>query len=282
MGFGIWDLGFGIWDLKFVVHLRAWATGVLECRADLHSLDRGNGHHRRSQPGVEPPVPVDVTPQPDRNACGDDDEDAAEGVACLPRCVNRRPHPPGGLLVRTAHVAFFGQCPEFLRRQVGNRRDDAADLDDVTTDSDAEDGKELLRQPAHGHPRSRLPRAGPLQHRPRVVETVLDHTGVVGVAGAGHRQAGQVARGPAVAPVGPIAVDDAQRDRGARRPAGDDAAQDLHLVPLDLHPPAATVAGLPPGQVAVDRLHIHLQSRRQPLHDGNQARAVGFAGGQES
>ena len=54
------------------------------------------------------------------------------------------------------------------------------------------------------------------------------------------------------------------------------AAGDLHLVALDLHPPAAPVAELPAGEVAIDRVAVELQPGRQALDDAGQPGAVGL------
>ena len=62
----------------------------------------------------------------------------------------------------------------------------------------------------------------------------------------------------------------------------DHAAQDLHLVLLDLLAAAATIARLAAGQVAVDHLRGQRQTRGQPLDDGRQRRAVRFPGRQKA
>ena len=90
------------------MHLCAGTTSVLERRANLDTFDGRDGRHRRRQPRVEPLLPMNVTPQPDRDACSDDDKDAAEGVARLACRVNRCPHPRGGILVGAVDVACFG------------------------------------------------------------------------------------------------------------------------------------------------------------------------------
>ena len=56
----------------------------------------------------------------------------------------------------------------------------------------------------------------------------------------------------------------------------------VHAVLLDLHAPAAAVAVLAPRQLAVHGRRGDAQPGRQPVEDAGQARAVGFAGGQES
>ena len=53
-----------------------------------------------------------------------------------------------------------------------------------------------------------------------------------------------------------------------------DAGRDLGGVLLDLHAPAAAVAELAPGHVAVDRLLIELEAGGQALDHAGQAGAV--------
>ena len=60
-----------------------------------------------------------------------------------------------------------------------------------------------------------------------------------------------------------------------------DAARHLDLVALDLHPPAAAVAELAAGKIAVERVAVELEAGRQPLDDAGQARAVRLAGGRQ-
>ena len=62
-------------------------------------------------------------------------------------------------------------------------------------------------------------------------------------------------------PVRVVAVGDLERDRAAERPAVADAAGDLDLVALDLHPAAAAVAELAAGEIAVQRVAIEPPGR---------------------
>ena len=57
------------------------------------------------------------------------------------------------------------------------------------------------------------------------------------------------------------------------------AGGDVDAVALDLHPPAAAVAELAAGQVAVQGLAIELQAGGHALHDAGEAGAVRLAGG---
>ena len=59
-----------------------------------------------------------------------------------------------------------------------------------------------------------------------------------------------------------------------------DAAGDVDAIALDLHPPAAAVAELAAGQVAVERLAVEREPGRQPLDDAGEAGAVRLAGGE--
>ena len=51
-------------------------------------------------------------------------------------------------------------------------------------------------------------------------------------------------------------------------------AGDLDLVLLDLHPAAAAVAELPPGEVAVDRISVEAESGGEALDDAGQTWTV--------
>ena len=80
-------------------------------------------------------------------------------------------------------------------------------------------------------------------------------------------------------PVLEIAIADDDRDRRAERLAAANAADDLDLIVLDLHPPAAPVAVLAPRHVAIDPLTVEPHARRHAGDDDRQLRAVRLAGG---
>jgi len=136
------------------------------------------------------------------------------------------------------------------------------------------------RDPGRG-----LPGAGPLQHAARVVVAVLLHPGQVSVAGAGageRRVPGlrgedllvDRVRGHHGFPFGPLGVADPDGDRAAEGPAVPDAAGQLDLVLLELHPRAAAVAGPPPGQGGGDIRRGDLDSGGHALADGQEGTAV--------
>src|SRR6185437_6215221 len=79
-------------------------------------------------------------------------------------------------------------------------------------------------------------------------------------------------------PVGVVAVCDLEGDRATQRPAVADPPGDLDLVALDLHPPTPAVPELAACQVAIDRVAVQGQPRRQPLEDARQAGAMGLPG----
>ncbi len=152
-------------------------------------------------------------------------------------------------------------------------------------DADAERGQEALREGARGDARRGLAGAGALEHVADVREAVLLRPGEVGVPGT--RQVGLLDLGvdrPGVHPLLPVrvvAVRDQHGDRASERLAVAHARADLDRVGLDLHAPAAAVAELAPGHVAVQRLAVELEARGQALDDRDEARAVRFAGGCE-
>ncbi len=74
-------------------------------------------------------------------------------------------------------------------------------------------------------------------------------------------------------PVGVVAVDDLQGDRAAERAAVAHAGGDLDPVALDLHPPAAAVAELAAGQIAVRARRARAPSPRAAPRRCRSARA---------
>ena len=83
-------------------------------------------------------------------------------------------------------------------------------------------------------------------------------------------------------PVRPIAVLDENRDGRANGFPLPHAGEKLGGVRFDFHPPAAPVAALAPLEVAVDRLKIHRQARRQTLDNRHQRLAVRLPCGVET
>ena len=196
-----------------------------------------------------------------------------------------------GLDPTISRVGVDGGFVLRARHEVVGRLD-LADRDHVAEDLDAED---LAEQPpghlAERHPRGRLPRAGPLQHRPGVGVPELLHPGQVGVTGprpgqrrvpglaVQRRRVHRVGRHDRL-PLRPFGVRDPDRDRAAERAAVPDAAGDLDLVPLERHPRAAAVAGPPAGQRGGHVPGVHPHPGGHALADRDERAPVRFACGQ--
>src|SRR5262249_13526387 len=58
-----------------------------------------------------------------------------------------------------------------------------------------------------------------------------------------------------------------------------EAAERAHVVLLELLAGAASIAGLPPAEVAADQLVVELDARGDAADDDRKARSVGLAGG---
>ena len=152
-------------------------------------------------------------------------------------------------------------------------------------DAHAERAQELLGDRAAGHAGRGLAGAGALEHVANVGQPVLLRSDQVRVPGPrqvdlGDRL-GDRPRVHPLLPVGVVAVDYLERDRAAERTAVTDAAGDLGLVALDLHPPAAAVAELAAAEVAVDRLTVELEAGRQTFDDAGQTGAMRLARGRQ-
>ena len=129
--------------------------------------------------------------------------------------------------------------------------------------------------------------AGALQHRPGVVEPVLEHARVVGVTGprpGQRRVAGAVLQHGGIDGVGghhglplrPLGVADLDRDRAAERDAVADAGEHGDLVLLELHPGTAAVAEAAAGQLAGDVVGGDVDACDHAFDHGHQGAAVGF------
>src|SRR6266704_3917354 len=159
-------------------------------------------------------------------------------------------------------------------------------LDDVTSDLDAELLEQQLGDRAAGDPRDRFPRARPLQDVAPVHPGVLEGPREVGVPRArprdlapslGASPRGVRFGGHDVPPVLPVAIPDEHRDRGAERLAGAHAREPLDLVRLDLHAGAPAVPTHAALQLGVDPFGRHGEARRDPLENPHQTAPVRLA-----
>src|SRR5262249_22784441 len=113
------------------------------------------------------------------------------------------------------------------------------DGEHVAVDGDAELAEELAADGASGDAGCRLARAGPLDHCAQVVVTVFERASEIRMPRPRQcyrlRQRCDRVGTHAILPVGPVAVLDTQRDRGAKSATVAHAGENLHRVPLDLH-----------------------------------------------
>ncbi len=117
---------------------RAAGPGLGERVADLHALDRLDGHQRGGEAGVQLAVPLDVAAQTRRYAVRQHLDDAAERVGVLLGGVDLGDHPRARLGVEAAQrvgVDPLGVLRAGLQAGLGG---DRPELDDVRDDLDAE------------------------------------------------------------------------------------------------------------------------------------------------
>ena len=278
--------------LDLVVGLRATTRRAVEPVAQRHALDRLDAHQRTGQPGVQPPVPVDVAAQPRRQSVGEDLDDTAEGVTVLLRRVDLGHH--GGARgrveaadrvgVQPLDVVRFG--PDAVR---GGRTADGDDVGDQPGTDGL--GEERLGHRAQRDPGRRLPGARALQHRTGVVEPVLLHAGEVrvprsrsgqrGVAGEAGQGLGRHRVGAHdLLPLRPLGVADPDGDRAALGEPVPHAAEQLDVVALEGHPRAAAVAEPTPRERVGEVVGRDRDPGGQPFEGGEQGRAVRLPRGQ--
>ena len=257
--------------------------------ADRHRLHRVNRKNGLADAAVELLVPLHVRAQARGHPARGGDDGAAEGLAGLAGAVDLRDHRGPVLAVDGAQRRLVVDRAELVERRRSLGIAGAADGDDTGADVDAERAQQLLRDGPRGDPRRGLARGGALEDVAEIAAVVLHPAGEVDVArprrvhapllGFGAVERPRVHR---AAPVVEVAVADHERDRRADGLAAAHAADDLGLVVLDLHPPAAAVAVLPPGQVAVDALAVEADAGRHPGDDDGELRPVRLAGADEA
>jgi hypothetical protein len=149
---------------------------------------------------------------------------------------------------------------------------------------------EQLTQEGAGHRAQRgagggLTRAGPLEHRPGVVEAELLHAGEVGVAGPGPGErfvAGEPGehvgvhrvRGHDLLPLGPLGVVDPHRDRPALGQPVPHPAEELDAVGLEPHTRATPEPETAAGQLLGQVVGRDLDPGDHSFEDGDQRGSV--------
>src|SRR5215472_2546689 len=224
-----------------------------EAVADLDSLDGLDAHQRAGQPAIQAPVPMDVAAKAGRQPVRDDLDDAAERVAVAVRRIDLGLHRRTRAGVQAPDRVGVDPVGVLRLWNVVLWRGNRAERDDVTQDLGADHlAQQVARDLAQCDPGRGLPRAGALQDCPGVVVAVLLPAGQVSVArpGSGERGIASLCCEYLVAdwvgrhdtlPLGPLGVPDPDGDRAAQGHSVPDAAGDLDLVLLELHPRAAAV-----------------------------------------
>ena len=275
-------------DVHLIVHGAARLVGIREARANLDALDGLDGHHRAGEARIEAAVPLDVRTEAERHAAREHFERPAERIARRHRRADALFHALFRVFVIAVQPVRIEQRvrAEDVRRVDVRRIDrDAADLRDVRDDRNAKHAQKCFADAADGHAHRRLPRTRALEDVADVLAGILLVAREVGMAGT-RRRDGLASRIPerrhAIRPMLEIAVPDGKRDRPAERLAEAYAREDVDVVFLNLHAPAAPVPLLPPREIAVDARKVELEPGRKPLEDCRERRAVRFASRQKT
>jgi hypothetical protein len=172
---------------------------------------------------------------------------------------------------------------DLFRRNVAPRRlvDDAPDAHDAAAQRHAERTEECARDGAERDPHRGLPRARALEDVAQIFARVLDPADAIGVSGARHvnlprRRRVVLRRVDAhdLRPTHVVFVFQNQRDRRADRHPAPHAADDPHLVGLDVLPVPAPVAQLAPPRLPEQHRGIDRETARNPFDDPDQRRPM--------
>src|SRR5690606_14126554 len=277
--------------VDLVMGLTAPPFGGRETVADLDTLHRLHAHQRARESGVETTVPVHVGTEPRRQSVGDHFDHAAHGVTRLPHLLDLGDHRVGGLLPESAYGALVDgrQVLRLRQRSLGGLR--PTDRHDVADDLDTQ---QLPQEGPRHRPQSRpgrgLPRTGTFQHRPGLVEAVLEHAWQIGVAGtrtSQRRVTGQPLQfggihrigGHHLLPLGPLSVVDLDRDRTTLGDPVSDTAEELDAIGLESHPRAPSETEPSSGQLLGHLVRRDLHAGHHAFEDGGEGGAMRFTSG---
>ena len=246
--------------------------------AELHALHRLDAHERLRDQAVDLAVPVHVRPETRRHPVAEHLDHTTERVARGGRALDLRDHRFLGRRIEAAQRGLVDAI-EVGGSRTGNVGGDRGRThpDHVRDHRGPEVREQRLRERAGRDARRGLTRRGALEHVAGVVEAVLLHADEIGVAGPrlaelllGHPGSGR----HLFLPLRPLGVVDHDRDRRAERGAVPDPAEQLDVVPLELHPRPPTKAEPTAGQLGADLLHGHGNARGQAFDHDHERGAV--------
>ena len=259
--------------------LTAGQMRARKARANLHALNRLNGHECARQTAIEPPIPLRMRAEPRGQAAHDDLKDAAERIPCQFCLVDALSHARPRCRVTAVQIVGVGHSDIVGtdRRRIDGH---TADLRDVGGNVDAERREKLAANSADRNAHRRLACTRALEDVTRIPAVVLQHARQIGVSGAHCRDPlpRRCAEGiHAIRPVHKVAVHDLQGKRCADGLAKAQSREHEHAIRLDLHAPAASIAALAARKLGIELRTRELQPRRQTIDDCRQCRAVRFS-----
>ena len=252
-------------------------------RNGLHCLHR---HHCLGDQPVEALLPTNVRAEAGRHAARGHADHPAQRLAGMFRPVD---HGDDLSLTRRLDRAKWRRIVDPFEVGEGRRpveQLNAAERQYPRSDLDAAPGKQLFADGAGCDASCGFACRSALEDVAEVARVaVLQRAGEIGMAGSRRREPALDGRDRVDAPrihhlrpVLPVTVRDREHERGTESDAVAQPGANVDAVVLDLLPSPASVAVLPPGELAVDRLAVQTQPRRNAGEDRDHLAAVGFAG----
>ena len=263
-----------------IMDLAARQLCTLEPGTNLHSFDGLDRHHRTSQFGIQPPIPLDMTAKTSRQATHNHLKDAAQRIAGLLCLVNADLHCSLCRRIITIQLRIR-LLPNPGTIHFGRIDRHTADIEYLRHDLNTQGTQKGLAYRANGYAHSRLTSTGTFKDIPDILPVIFFDSRKVSMTRTGCRnlRTGWLPKHcHAVGPIRKILIDYPQCHRTTQCLPKADSRNDLHLIPLNLH--AATTARplLTAGHIPVNGLHIQLKTGRQSLKNCSQTRAMRFTG----
>ena len=258
------------------MNLAAGQMCTRKARADLHALNRLNGHERPRELSVETTIPLRMGAKPDRKPAHNDLKDAAKRIAirlclvdvCLHACLCRRITAVQVAAVRHTDV-LIADCHTVNRH--------ATDLSHMRGDGHTDGSEQLTADSTDSNTHRRLARTRTFEDVTCVIAVVFQYAREIGMprTDGSNLRPRRISEGiHALRPVCKVAVHDLKCDRRAECLTEAHPRENFDPICFDLHAVAAPISLLTARKLRINGLAREPQSGGHTVEDRRERRTV--------